>query len=411
MNRKKLTYIIVGIICIVLLVGGIFFATSLYPRLSVGNKIVTLLEPIIKAENQSMDISIDARVKDEVITMESEVYFITEDDMRYLVMEQKDFPIFIADNLLLFENGKAFLLGEETVSQTLDYKTMFSLMLTLFEELDITEEKSEFETSYAILVTGEQMKSLLTSVLPSEEIFLGNRADFIESVEQIQLKVVEKEEKIHCIELIGNGNRSGSPIDLRITITDIEILESGIYSIPEDVKESIETVDRNTLFNLSEDLFRLVKAVMPLTNSENLKGNVNILVDCGLLQINTKTDLEKLKNQTFFDQESSSGTSNNGQINELPKVLAYLAMESNIQCIQKENSYVYSMTLDADTMQELAEMIAPEIAESAVRFSNGDVTLVVLDETLSSMEVSIKGKINAFIVEIPASVGVEFTFK
>ena len=69
------------------------------------------------------------------------------------------------------------------------------------------------------------------------------------------------------------------------------------------------------------------------------------------------------------------------------------------------------MTLDADRMQEVAEMIAPEIAEYAVHLSKGDMTLVVLDETLSSMEVSIKGKINAIILEIPVSVAVKFTFK
>ena len=411
MNKKKVVYIIVGIVLLVVLAVGIFFAAFIYPKLSIGNKIVTLLEPMIKAENQSMGIAIDARRNDDVIAMESELYFLTEDDMKYFVMEQNDFPIFIADNLLLFENGKAFLMGEETVSQTLDYKTMFSLMLALFEELDMTVEDSEFETSYAVSVTGEQMKNLLNSVMPAEEILFGNSADLIESVEQIQLRVIEKNEKLHRIEMIGNANMSDSPIDLKITITDIQILESGAYPIPSAVKECIETVDKDSLFSLSEDLFRLVKVAMPLADGENLSGNVAISVDCGLLQINTEADLETLKNQTSMDDASSSGGFAMGDISELPAMLAYLAMESDIQCIQKEDSYLYNMTLDADTMQELAEMVAPEITEYAVSLSKGNMTLVVLDETLFSMKVSIEGKLNALIVEIPVSVGVEFTFK
>jgi len=71
---------------------------------------------------------------------------------------------------------------------------------------------------------------------------------------------------------------------------------------------------------------------------------------------------------------------------------------------------VYRLVLDQPAMQELARMILPELAQYGGNLTEGEATIRLENDAITSMKVSIEGKVSALLVQIPVTVGAEFTF-
>ena len=397
MKRSKKTVLIV--LCVVLLtvgIGALCIGLQVAPTVNHALRIAELLQPVIDANNQTMHIATSAEFDGRVLVMESDVYLVTEDGTSYLALEQNRNAVYISGNVLFLENGKAFLLGDTMQPQAQSIDALLPHIGALYEMLKITAEEAEGQRVYSVTATGEQTKTLL------EAASLGEALP-IEGIEKLKLQLTEKDGKLERITFSGSGNADETAVRLHVTLSGFRILAAGDYPIPEDVKQSAATVDPGELFSLTEDLYRLVLALAPFGDMESIAGTLELTVDCGPLQLDTRMALSDLKtaSNSQIDPES---------LQKLPEILGFMCMEGDISCTRDGDAYVYRLVLDPPAMQALARMILPELAQYGGNLTEGEASIRLENNAITSMQVSIEGKVSALLVQIPVTVGAEFSF-
>ena len=108
-RRKKSLLIVLCIILFAAVIGGICIGAKIAPTVNHALRISELLQQVIDAPNQTMHISVSAKVDDETVALDTDVYLVTEADIPYLVLEQNGLTLFVADNILILENEIEFL--------------------------------------------------------------------------------------------------------------------------------------------------------------------------------------------------------------------------------------------------------------------------------------------------------------
>ena len=394
-RSKKAVWILLGLILLAAVAGAVCIGARVMPKVNYALRISELLQPVIEDPNQTMHIGVSAEVNGDSIGLESDVYMVTEGDVRYLALEQKGMSVYMTDNLLLLENGKAFKLGEKLQRQTASWEDLLPKIGALYEILNITAEKTEDSAVYEISVTAEQADSLLAAVS------LGELP--VEGIQKLALRLTEKGGKLEQIQFSGSGEVDGTEVALEVILSGFRILASGDYPIPEPVRQSAATVDPDALFSLTEDLYRLVLALAPFEKMEALDGTLELLADCGPLQFHTRMKLSELKT-------SSPGRIDPEKLQALPELLVWLCLEGDIRCTREGNAYVYALGLDAAAMKHLAGMILPELEQYGASLTEGNLRIYLEAGAITAMEVSLEGKITVLIAQIPVRVGANFSF-
>lgn len=395
MNNKKTILIILAVF--VVLAVSVCIGFKAVPTVNHALRITELLQPVVDAENQAMHIAVSAEQGDKPFSLESDVYLVTEEGRTYLAVEQNGAALYVADNMLLLENGKAFKIGENIQAQTYSYADLLPYIGSLFEILQITAKEADSETIYSITVTGEQAEVLLSAASLGSSIPTNG-------IETLNLSLTEKDEKLERITFEGDGFWENTAISLSVTLSDFRGLASGDYPIPEAVKRSAATVNPDELFSLTEDLYRLLMALAPLVNTESIDGTLDLTVDCGLLQIDKQLELSSLKSTSGnqIDPEKLQG---------LPELLGWMVMEGDIRCTQQDAGYAYTLELDSQAMEDLSRMIVPELSQFGSNLTAGSVLILLENNRISSMRLSIEGKVSAWVAQMPIHVAVAFSFK
>lgn len=393
-RSKKRVLTVLGVLLIATVIGAVCIGLRVTPTVNHALRITELLQPVIEAENQTMHIGICAKVNADTISLDSDVYMVTEEDTRFLALEQKGITLYISDNVLLLENGKAFAIGE--TMQTASFADLLPQISALYNVLKITAEETDGSTVYEITVTGDQVDTLLAAASLGEALP-------VEDIQKLNLALTEKNGKLDQINFAGSGKLDGVPAQLDVTLSGFRVLASGDYPIPETVKKSAAAVHPGELFSLTEDLYRLVLALVPFTDRETIDGTLELTVDCGLIQLDTEMKLSDLKT-------SSAGQIDPEQLQALPEMLGWLCMEGDIRCTQMGDAYEYVLELDQQAMGQLSRMILPELRQYSGSLTEGSVTVLLEAGAITSMEVMIEGKLSALITQIPIVVGAEFSF-
>ena len=397
MKNKKPILLALGAAALVLVVALVCLGLRIIPTASHAIRISELMQPMLKAENKAMHLAVELKTDGKPLALESDIYLVTEDGASYLAIERGGSAVYMAENVLYLQNGKAFRIGGQLQNQTMAYADLLPRIGALFEALKIETEETEDGSIYRIRVTGEEAERLLGAVSPAQTLPAG-------SIRKLEVCFIEREGKPERITISGSGELKNSTVALYAEISDFRILTSGEYPIPEAVKRSAATVDPDELLSLTEDLYRLVLALAPLSDMQKLQGKLELAVDCGLIQLDHTMDLAALKNtsQPQIDPQA---------LQALPEVLGLLCLEGDIRCSGSNGSYTYSLTLDRDSMQKLSRMILPEIANYAGEPTEGNVTIVLEDNSVASMEVSVGGKIKVLIAAIPMKIAARFLFE
>ena len=415
MKNKGIKYSIIGILVVLLVVVGIFVAKNVAPNVNAALEITNALKPILEAENKSMHVNMDVSVDAQKLQMDADVYMVKDEDTDFLVIEQENGLFYIAEDILFLENGNAFLISQEgneaSVSQSsnaANLTDMFPLIAAAYEEFEIVRTENEASIQYQITVTGEQVQKLLEAAMMSQ-------ADMVDEIETIELSLVTKDGALEEIRMSGAAKVNSSSVELSMIVTEFEVLSEGAYEIPEVIKDSLQTVDKSELFCLTEDLYRLVKALEPLADTDALQGSVTIHANCGILKVNTTADLAELQSISTGSGNSTGQESteiqNADEIQALPELLAMMIMEGELSCTEKNGAYVYALVLNEETMSELAHTIMPEMVSYAVSYEKGSIELIVEEDNVSTISVEITGSMNAIFTKVPVSVGIEFDFQ
>lgn len=404
MEKKKVQWIACIIIGLLVLVIGIYLSKNVFPTVNASLEIRKALRPILDAENKSMHVELELEAREQSTQLDVNLYAVKEEGKSYLGIEHKGTHFYVVDNLILLENGKAFLLTEKennSATPSVNYMDFVSMLAVAFDEFQIERVKENEKISYQIEVTGEQMQELLEVTMPSE-------VEHIDGIESLQVELTTSEGEIDYIQMNSKTTSLDKNILFSMKVSNFAVLSEREYQIPQAVKNSLEHVDKDQLFCLTEDLYRLIKAVEPIANQNVLEGTMNWQVSCGLIQINTSIDLEKL----YSMKEDGAGESGKEQeVKNAEKFIGLMSSmiaEGELSCSEVNGVYVYELTLNENTMKELAETIAPELVTYAVNFEKGSLRLVIEEETLSGISVGMEGSVNVLFTKVPMSLKVTF---
>ena len=375
MRNKKVLNVIIGIIVILLIGGAIYLETTVYPKLKLGKEISDLLRPILSEENQSLHLDVIADVAGEALVLDSDIYVVKEEELQYLILEQMDFPIYIVDSLLLFENGNAFKLSEEAEETKHTYDELFVQIAAVYEAFDITCVKTDLESLYSINIAEGQV-----------------------------VKLVAQNGILDRIEIAGRVEQDGKSVQVDAVISEFQTLEAGAYEIPEIVQHTVKTVDRDTLFSLTEDLYRLLAAFERFQKEETKDGVVTLHANCGIINFTNTFDLDSF-------QENETTSVNATEIENLPEMMALLCMEAEIRCMESQGEYDYTFSLDEEAMQKIAGMVVPEMVNYVMQFTEGAAEVIVVNNQITDIEISIEGNVNMLITKVPMEISVKFQYE
>lgn len=405
MQNKNTKRLVIGIaITIAVLLGlSVFFIMNVLPKINTALEISQALQPLIDAENKSMHLVIDAEAGEKEFQLEGEISTIREDGFDYLIIKQESLAFYVVDNMLLLENGNAFLLteghkgGQES---SVNYKDIFPLLAAAYDEIEVKRIEKNEQLCYQIEVTGEQMEQLLEVIMPSQ-------AETADTIKVLQVQMLTQNGKLDEIQIKGISDSNAMQISLTMTISNFVIHESGEISIPQLIKDSARNADKDELFCLTEDLYRLIKAIEPLSDTSKLQGNMNWKLSCGIIQINTSVDLDKLN--TIKPEEGDKSES--ATATKLLGLVGTFLMEGEITCTKQNEIYAYELVLGEDAMKQLMETISPESLSYAIAFEKGRMTLEIKEEQLSKIMIGIEGGFKVLFTKVPVGVSVEFEFK
>lgn len=396
MENKKSKYIIATIIGIAVLVIIFCIRTAFFPKLSIGKEIVKILQPILENENQSMHLDVEADIYGKTLNITSDISLVKENEKTFLILEQEKHSFYITDNILFLENGNAYKIAEETQNQTIGYEKLFSLISSVYEEFAITKNEHQEETWYEVTVTGEQVNTLLQILMPMEE----NVSNVIEN---LQVKMVTKNERLHRFEFLGKANDTNGTLQVEVTISDFQSLQVNHSMIPDFIEKKAQNIDKESLFSLTEDFSRLLMALTKLAEAETLNGTLFLQADCELLQINKQMDLAELQSGIHDMQQAPN-------ISMILETVEMLCMEENIACEEENGAYVYTLLLDKDSMQKITAKMIPEIVNYAVTFTEGSIQIRIENECIHSIKIGIDGALRFLITELPIEISAKLLF-
>lgn len=402
-ENKKKWYIIIGVIVAIVAAVVIYVCATYLPRLQVGKEISDLLQPLLTEENQSMHMDVTTDLAGESMNLYSDIYLVKDEETKYVVMEQYDFPIYIADNVLYLENGHAFKMTEEMQMQSVNYDDLFLQLAAAYEVFDITCVKTDLETGYAVNVTGEQVQELLRMVVPVSQESEDGENEILSYIENLNVQLIAKGDKLDRIEMSGKADVNGTVVQVEVSLSDFRVLEAGDYVIPDLIKEAVQAVDKDTLFNLTEDLYRCIVAFQKLSNQEN-DGTVTLSANCGIINFNHIYDLKDLATKEIDSMDTEA-------VENLPAMIGFLCMEGEISCTEVNTGYEYKLVLDKESMQKIAETVVPELVNYVVTMTDGMVVVMLENDSITSIEISIEGSINVLFTEVPAKVGAVFKYE
>lgn len=393
-NRKKgMVLIIAGITFIALI---FYIGINLTPKARMLKEITSALEPVLKEANQSMKLSMNVGTGENSIQTDVRIYMLKE-ERKYFVMEVNGVPLYIADQLLVLKNGKAFEIADKEQEEKTDYKKLFSQIGIVYKAADFECVTSGQEKIYTVGVTEEEMDALLKT-MPIDE-FLAD------SIEKMQLKLAVRDKTLSRIEILGTAKAGENGMEVSMVLSNFQVLSKGSYVIPEIVKNSIENVDRDSLFSLSEDLYRLIKAATRFSGKETLGGTFQINVNCGILKLDHNGSLEELQ------KSSSNNLGISVNMDAVTNFVSLLCMEGEISCTNENDTFIYQLKLEPETMEILAQTLIPELVNYTLDFTMGNAKIILEQESISAIKMDIQGNIDILISKIPASISVEIEFE
>ena len=88
--------------------------------------------------------------------------------------------------------------------------------------------------------------------------------------------------------------------------------------------------------------------------------------------------------------------------------IAYgLCLKGTFHSTEVDGSYIYSLALDAEAMEEIASAIAQESKGMGIRFENGTIQVVITDNEVESIRFACDGSLHILITDVAVAFSAE----
>ena len=390
-KKLKLLILILSISIIASIIGY----SALLPQMRINAELLTITADVISTKNHSMKLSMTADIGSNHIELQPQIYVINEDKKPVLVLKENEHAFYLTDEVIFLENGKGYRFVKADKSRV----SLLEQIRELYKATKIEKTTSPDKTIYSITTMGEDAKGLVGILVSS---FAEGQ---ISSAGDTSVKLIAKDGILQSIKLEGRARLNDAmetEIVVSAIITDICQLDDGKYELPQNIAKAMTEVEKESFTIIDEELYRLLLAFGQFKNEEK-EGFVKIDVSCGAINIETEHDWEDIAKGLSVDSNASN-------LEKLPNMMYEICMNCDFSSKKSGNSYIYQINADSDTMNQLAEIIAPELKFKIVNFSNGEIEVAIEDNEIKAFNIQLKGTVNVLFSEVDASVESQFIF-
>lgn len=390
-NKYSIKKILVSFVVCGVIIGTLsMFYIARLPKVQISTELASILTDVLTTQNQSMKIDLMLDIDDTHIELDSDLYVLNESDSSVFVLTKNNHSIYMSDDALVLENGKAYKVNSS------NNRNLLELVHTLFEVTETLKTEELDKTIYTIEAHDENAEALMSVLVPSTEGQLANAKNTI-------VRIIAKDDILESIEVEGSATlRNSTETEIQAQMIISNFSEVNDYKLPDKIKNVILNVDTNSLPAMSEDMYRLLLAFVDF-NAKAQSGLVKVNVSSGSINIDVEQDFGEFVSQT-------SKLSSTSQIDKIPDLIYEICLNGDFSSEKIGSSYVFSVKLDGEDMNQLAMAIVPEIALQNVNFTNGLVEVMVVDNEISSFVINIDGTTTILVSKIDASIDVTFDF-
>ncbi|MCR5826552.1 MAG: hypothetical protein K6G54_08285 [Oscillospiraceae bacterium] len=410
-HRRLRAALIAGVAVLGLAVGA---AVKLAPRISESMSLYRLVRNYAERSELDMALSLSAELGGEPLDVDLSLYLTQCEGKKVSCAQWEDVPFWFCDGALLLENGKAY----RPDGVMADYSQLLSNAAALYRAVDVSMQEENGVKTYHASAEGEDARRVLSTLLPASAELLpeSERADFdlvVADGELSSLRVLwsSGEKQIHAeLKLLDSKDSHTLPSAVRAAVA------AGLDDAPE----------------IGDDLARLLLAWTEAASRETLTANVALRADCGPLLLDEALVWQRSRaysdtlnclsrrGSTVYYTDTAICTGGGLAISRTDtaytdtSALLRLAFKALLlgetASTDVPGGQRCTVELDADAMDALVALIAPDARALGLVPTGGTARLDLRDGKLSALSLRVAGSVRVVRADVPASVTAQLDF-
>lgn len=418
-KRKKWWVVILAVVLAAIIVIGAFAAI----KIGTAANAYELLQEFANRPESAMTLSFDTELDEQITNTDITITKTQVDGHTVTCIQNGGISLYYADGAVIMENGKAYQVSELYP----DYSSLPAEAAKIFQMLSFTTSRSGENVTCSLTAEGENARTLLKILMPEQ-------IDNLSDTQKLKVELTSANDEIQSLCFSSEGtlmDDDKTPYTISAELKPTEMDKT--FAVPEPVKETVCSGKTESETAISEDLFQLFSAWTDMNQEESFTANVTLGVECSPISLNenmkyerTMVDGEKIgcirKNDLavyfadgiFCDQ---SGVRLSAQDNELTdrahllEVLYQVCLNGEFNCADTgNNTWLYTLALDEEAMKQVAYAAAPEMENLPVTLISGSVQIVVKDTSITELDCSCTGGLDALAETEPVTVSAKMIF-
>lgn len=373
------------------------------------------LETLNSSEKLSMDITVDAALDSDTTHTEATLQRKTADGRQISYVQIEGVPLYYTDGAVILENGKAYQIHESFP----DYAALLQKIIPLYLDLKAEHE----DDTWTITLDGETAQELLKTVVP------GLSEDLLKT-QTVTIRVPTDGDDVEKIELSADGALQND-LPFSVTVCMEHFSNSASFEVPDAVLDAANNLDAE-LPVITEDVLSLLAAWQRWKNQSSQTAVMSLSANLGPLVVNQSFNFYAGQ----FDGKQIFAISKDGisiywsgdqvvrqdgtpasaeekelvKTSELLEVLYDTCQNAAFTKTQQAETDVYTIQLDADGMERLAALIAPDSRKLDLTFRSGELSVQVTQGSIRRISFDCSGKVKVVSLEESASLHGEIEF-
>lgn len=382
-----------------------------------------LLQEWAEQPEASMTLSVNLQLDDTLTSTEAEITRTQAEGHTVSCIQSEGISLYYADGAVMMENGKAYQISDLHP----DYSLLPEEAAKLFEKVLFTTSRSGKDTTCQLTAEGENARQLLEMLLPAQ-------AENLSDTQKLTVELTTADDAVVSLAFASEGtlmNEAKTAYTLSAELKPCSADEA--FALPDAVRETVVSGNRNGEGPLSEELFRLLEAWTAMSTEDSFSADVQLGVACGPIS----WDEEMKYGQTLVDGTKIScvrredaavyfssgrfcdqnGVLLTGQDSSLVdrarflEVLKQICLNGEFGCTETGgDTWLYTLQLDADAMKNVAYAAAPEMEGMPVTLSSGSVQIAVSGSAIKEIDCACTGGLDGLEEQAPVTVSARLAF-
>lgn len=416
-RRERRLIAVVSLLVVLLALGAV---TLLRSDARNGLALLSLVYKQTRGDNVNVELSGNLMIGDDTINSDFSAFRTRLGDDTVYCLQFHGASLYYINGSLYLENGKAFRVDYAMPS----YLSMLKTILSLRDEIDISVHTENSKTIYTVEPHIKDSNAMLSLLFPA----VSTRLDTIDT---LKVDVVAWGGSIEEAHLVADGTLEGAEafsVDAVLRIAEPDPLGN---TVPAAVKSALKDPQSASDLELSDELVQLLYGWAALNARDPLAVNAQIRADCGSLIIHDDLSyLRTVVNGTAISGVRSGGVTlfysggrvcgeSGSAVGQLPANLeqtgrlldlAYqTCVNSAVGCVKNGDSYVYTVTLSGDKLQDMILAIAPQAERLSITPGFGSLEVQTENERIQSVRLSCNGTLSVALSTLDVSFGAELT--